>query len=142
SYGIGHLARSTQHTSMMDDPILLSGLILRTTSGRQEVISAGELATLDLVGTQLVVLSACQTGLGMDEPGEGVIGLRRALWVAGARAEVVSLWKVPDAATAVLMTHFYHEIRNGVGIGDALRRAQIAMQREGFGNPRFWAGFI
>src|SRR5262249_19574629 len=88
------------------------------------IATAREIAGLDLQGTQLVVLSACDTGIGQIAQSEGVYGLRRALAIAGAQTQVVSLWKVDDAATCRLMDHYYGGLRGGVGRSEALRVAQ------------------
>src|SRR5262249_46525404 len=89
------------------------------------LLTAEDVAGLDLLDTELVVLSACDTGLGQVHAGEGVFGLRRAFTVAGARTLVMSLWKVPDLATAFLMDRFYDNLlRAGMARDRALRQAQ------------------
>ena len=82
---------------------------------------------LDLRGVDLLVLSACQTGLGKIT-GDGVFGLQRGFKKAGANAILMSLWKVDDRATRLLMTHFYNYLMDGVGKHEALRRAQQALR--------------
>jgi CHAT domain-containing protein len=107
------------------------------------IMTATELAQLDLRGTQLVVLSACDTGLGQVRNGEGVYGLRRALVLAGAQAQVISQWKVPDAATTDLMIDYYRRLLAGAGRSDALRSALRAMLgRKETQHPYFWAAFV
>jgi CHAT domain-containing protein len=87
--------------------------------------------TLDLRGTELVVLSACETGLGKTAGGEGLLGLQRAFQVAGARTVIASLWKVDDIATRDLMERFYDNLWNkNMGKLEALRDAQLWMLRE------------
>jgi CHAT domain-containing protein/tetratricopeptide (TPR) repeat protein len=100
-------------------------------AGREDgVLTAEEVAALDLWGTELVVLSACETGLGWPEVGEGVVGLQRAFHAAGARAVAASLWKVNDAATSVLMERFYDNLwRQNLPKLEALRQAQLAVLR-------------
>ena len=91
------------------------------------ILTAFEVGELDLERTDLVVLSACQTGLGDVAGGEGVLGLQRAFQLAGARTVVASLWKVDDDATRALMTEFYRRLWDGnhaVGKLEALRQAQ------------------
>jgi CHAT domain-containing protein len=92
----------------------------------------------------LVVLSACQTGLGKDVKGEGLIGLTRGFMYAGASGVVASLWKVDDDATAELMTHFYSGIfEKGLPPSAALREAQLEMLKQTrWHEPYFWAGFV
>jgi CHAT domain-containing protein/Tfp pilus assembly protein PilF len=116
-----------------ENPLLRSGLIFagvkQRTSGRGEdgVLTALEVAGLDLWGTKLVVLSACETGLGDVKYGEGVYGLRRALVLAGSETQVMSLWKVSDAGTRDLMTAYYTRLKRGEGRMEALRQVQLAM---------------
>jgi CHAT domain-containing protein len=105
------------------------------------VLTAEDVTGLDLFDTDLVVLSACETGLGAVRAGEGVFGLRRAFQLAGARAVVMSLWKVPDEATHELMTEFYRNLLAGQPRADALRSAQLAM-RARYPDPRYWGAFI
>jgi len=105
--------------------------------------TAAEAAQLDLRGTQLVVLSACETGVGKVQTGEGVYGLRRALVLAGAQTQLASLWKVDDAATKDLMVDYYQRLLDGEGRSGALRAAQKAMlanpERQ---HPYYWAAFV
>jgi CHAT domain-containing protein/tetratricopeptide (TPR) repeat protein len=92
------------------------------------ILSAEEVQSLDLRGTELVVLSACETGLGVGHYGQGVLGLQRAFHAAGARAVVASLWKVDDAATSVLMEQFYTNLwSKKMPKLEALRQAQLAV---------------
>lgn len=91
----------------------------------------------------LVVLSACRTGLGAMERGEGITGLMRAVMYAGSRAAVVSLWAVSDLGTKELMSRFYENmIRKGLPREEALRRAKLALLETSFRHPFFWSGFV
>jgi CHAT domain-containing protein/tetratricopeptide (TPR) repeat protein len=111
-------------------------------------LTAEEVAQMNLRGTELVVLSACESGLGdVDQAGEGVYGLRRAFLYAGAGSLIVSLFKVPDVETRELMQEFYGRLGKGAKPADALhdaKRALIARRREihGGAHPFFWASFI
>ena len=131
-----------------ENPLLRSGLLLaganRRESGTEDgILTALEASGLDLGGTKLVVLSACETGLGQVRAGEGVYGLRRALIIAGAESQVMSLWKVDDKVTRDLMVEFYKRLLAGQGRSAALREAQLAiLGRPGTDNPFYWAGFI
>ena len=97
-------------------PGLLSGVVLaganarRSGPGEDGILTAEEVIWLDLGGCELVTLSACETGLGVEQHGEQLLGLRRALRIAGARATVTSLWKIDDEATQNLMTAFYENL--------------------------------
>jgi CHAT domain-containing protein/tetratricopeptide (TPR) repeat protein len=105
------------------------------------LLTAEDVSAMDLRQTELAVLSACNTGLGESQFGEGVMGLRRAFVLAGARTLVMSLWKVPDAATAELMDAFYQFLLAGVPRAEALRRAQHQLKKR-YPNPFFWGAFI
>jgi CHAT domain-containing protein len=92
------------------------------------ILTAEEVQALDLRGCELVVLSACETGLGQMELGQGVLGLQRAFQAAGARAVVASLWRVDDAATGALMERFYTNLWTGkLPKLEALRQAQLSV---------------
>ncbi len=111
------------------------------------IMTALELSGLNLLGTNLAVMSACETGVGMPVNGEGVFGLRRALQHAGVRTIVMSMWKVPDKETSVLMQKFYSGWLGGKSKIDALRDAElellkVARAKYGSGHPLLWAGFI
>ena len=103
---------------------------------------------MNLWGTKLVTLSACDTGVGEVRNGEGVYGLRRAFVLAGAESIVMSLWPVSDYVTRRMMTAYYTGLRAGLGRGDALRQAKLAMIARGkhqpspLQHPFFWASFI
>ena len=118
-----------------ENPLLRSGLALaganarRSAGGEDGVLTALEAAGLDLWGTKMVVLSACETGLGDVTNGDGVYGLRRALVLAGSESQVMTLWQVSDAATRDLMTDYYKRLQAGEGRTEALRQVQIAMLR-------------
>ena len=132
--------------SQVDNPLLRSALILaggEPGAKNDGVLTALEAATLDLAGTQLVVLSACETGVGEVKNGQGVFGLRQAFAVAGAETVVMSLWKVDDNATKDLMTNYYQRLRAGEGRGEALRQAQLALLKQPqTAHPYYWASFI
>ena len=92
------------------------------------ILTAEEVQSLDLRGTEMVVLSACETGLGQGYYGQGVMGLQRAFQAAGARAVVASLWRVDDAATTVLMEQFYTNLwSKKMPKLEALRHAQLTV---------------
>ncbi|MEZ4942165.1 MAG: CHAT domain-containing tetratricopeptide repeat protein [Saprospiraceae bacterium] len=108
------------------------------------ILTAYEISQLNLPGTELVVLSACETGLGDIRGHEGVYGLQRAFKVAGARYILMSLWEVPDKAAGALMAEFYQNyLQQKMPVHLALREAQNSLraQRE-FESPYFWAGFV
>ncbi len=139
-----------------DNPFIRSGLILaganeawrgHPVEGREDgILTAYEVTQLDLRNTELVVLSACQTGLGDIKGSEGVFGLQRAFKIAGAKYLLMSLWEVPDGATAAMMGEFYKNwLIEKMPIRAALEKAQAFMQnhsKEEFQKPRAWAGFV
>ncbi|MFL6229739.1 MAG: CHAT domain-containing protein [Pyrinomonadaceae bacterium] len=118
-----------------ENPLLRSGLVLaganRRGDGASEdgILTAYEAAGLDLWGTRLVVLSACETGVGEVKNGEGVYGLRRALVLAGSESQVMSLWQVSDEATRDLMIAYYRHLQAGAGRSEGLREVQLEMLR-------------
>lgn len=137
-----------------ENPLLRSGLLLtgggKTISGEQEpslrsndngVLTAYEAMNLNLQGTSLVVLSACETGLGEVKAGEGVYGLQRAFQVAGAEALVMSLWKVDDAATQQLMTNFYSAWIKLGNKHKAFKQAQLQLMTR-YKDPYYWGAFV
>jgi len=105
------------------------------------LLTAEDVSVLDLSATRLVVLSACQTGLGEVRIGEGVFGLRRAFVVAGAKTLIMSLWKVPDMQTQGLMVDFYRRILAGQLCAAALREAQLAIKAK-YPQPYYWGAFV
>lgn len=129
------------------NPLLRAGLALAGANagpGRSEgILTALELSGLDLQGTELAVLSACDTGVGTIAGTEGVYGLRRALVLAGVRTSIVTLWPVGDRASAALMGDFYRRVAGGAGRAAALRAAQRALAaRPEYADPFHWAGFV
>ncbi len=132
----------------MANPLLRSGLALAganlTRDTRDDgILTALEASGLNLWGTQLVTLSACDTGIGEVRNGEGVYGLRRAFVLAGTETLVMSLWPVSDAVARETMVAYYTGLRAGVGRGDALRQAKRAMlKRHARQHPFYWASFI
>jgi CHAT domain-containing protein/Flp pilus assembly protein TadD len=124
----------------------LSGIVLSLVDERGHpqdgFLRLHEIYNLKL-GADLVVLSACQTALGKEIKGEGLVGLTRGFMYAGAPRVVASLWNVDDRATAELMKRFYQGMfKEGLRPADALRAAQTSLRREkGWGAPYYWAGF-
>ena len=133
--GLGNSAQTEREGG--ENPLLRSGLALagvnqhQSGAGEDGVLTALEAAGLDLWGTKLVVLSACETGLGEVKNGEGVYGLRRALVLAGSESQVMSLWQVSDAATRDLMAAYYQRLQAGEGRTEALRQVQLVMIKSG-----------
>jgi len=139
-----------------ENPLLLSGLAFaganhRESAGPDEddgILTAQEISTLDLRGTEWAVLSACDTGTGEIRAGEGVFGLRRAFQLAGARTVIMSLWPVEDEATRQWMTALYrHRFGEGKTTAESVNDAsrELLQQRRARGqstHPFYWAGFI
>jgi CHAT domain-containing protein/tetratricopeptide (TPR) repeat protein len=136
-------------------PEVLSGLVFAGANTEREegrldgYLTAADVDWMDLSGVELVTLSACETGLGRSQSGEGMSGFRTTLLRAGAKTVVTSLWKVPDDATQELMVRFYENLlRNKMGKLEALRDAQLWMLREnrrthdGAGRPHTWGAFV
>ncbi|HEY6122038.1 MAG TPA: CHAT domain-containing tetratricopeptide repeat protein, partial [Pyrinomonadaceae bacterium] len=132
----------------INNPLLRSGLALAganegANGSADGVLTALEAAGLDLWGTKLVVLSACDTGVGEVKNGDGVYGLRRALVLAGAESQLMSLWPAADRSTRELMVGYYKALTQGAGRGEALREVQLQMLHSKTHNhPYYWASFI
>ncbi len=136
----------------LENPLLRSGLALAGFNNRQNkqnnyiedgVLTALEVAGLNLRGTQLVVLSACETGLGEVKTGDGVYGLRRALVIAGSQSQLLSLWQVSDDGTKDLMVKYYDNLKAGKGRHEALREVQLELiDHPKYKYPYYWASFI
>jgi CHAT domain-containing protein len=136
-------------TSMVpENPLLRSGLALsganvHKSGDENGILTALQASGLNLWGTKLVTLSACDTGIGEVKDGEGVYGLRRAFFLAGTESLVMSLWPVSDAVTRETMIDYYTGLKHGLGRGEALRQAELAMlKRKGRQHPFYWASFI
>jgi CHAT domain-containing protein len=137
-----------------DNPLLRAGLafaginqnapLLGDIDTRNDgVLTAIEVLDLKLSGTKLVVLSACETGLGEIHEGEGVYGLRRAFQEAGVSEVVNSLWEVSDAGTQALMVKFYQRILAGIPARQALRESQLDLKASAlWGQPYIWSAFM
>jgi CHAT domain-containing protein len=121
--------------------LALSGANLVKDGNSDGILTALEASNLDLWGTKLVTLSACDTGVGEIKNGEGVYGLRRSFFLAGTESLVMSLWPVSDYVTREMMTSYYKELKQGLGRGEALRQAQLAMLKR-HPHPFYWASFI
>lgn len=134
-------------TIQRENPLLRSGLAFAgfnpIKNSMEGALTALDASSLDLWGTQLVVLSACQTGIGEIKNGEGVYGLRRAFVLAGAQSQLMSLWDVFDLTTQELMTNYYQRLMKGEARSIALRQVQLEMlNSENFNHPVHWAAFI
>ena len=138
---------------LAEDPLLRSGLILaganyawkhgsNPNAKDDGILTAMEIANLDLSNTELVVLSACETGLGDIDGSEGVYGLQRAFKKAGVQLIIMSLWQVPDKETSEFMNAFYSEWLESNNIRNAFNKAQRLMQSKYPEDPVKWAAFV
>ena len=135
------------------NPLASTGLALAGVKERQGgdiekgVFTALEAVNLDLVGTQLIVLSACDTALGSVTTGEGIYGLRRAFVIAGSQSQIISLWKVDDEGTKDLMVAYYNKlVKEKKGRSQGLRELQLEMingeKGDNYRHPYYWSSFI
>ena len=133
-----------------EDPLQRSGLVFAGANqpdanpNDDGYLTAAEATAMDLEGTELVTLSACETGLGGVRSGEGVYGLQRSLAVAGARSTLLSLWKVDDGLTATFMERYYNKLKAGQGRADALRDTQAEFRNNKnstYNDIRVWGAF-
>ncbi|MEL7004213.1 MAG: CHAT domain-containing protein [Bacteroidota bacterium] len=147
----GELNDYLNYSYQATDAMLKSGLLLAGVSNYYKshdypaiedgLLTAYETTTLNLNNTDLVVLSACETGLGRIESGEGVYGLQRALKIAGANTLLMSLWKVSDQVTEELMVSFYHHLLESGDKRQAFEKAQKEI-KEIYPQPHYWGAFI
>jgi len=132
---LGSRSEAGSSAAQREDPLLRSGLVMAGANHPEAdptddgYLTAAEVTGMDLNGTQLVTLSACASGLGDLQAGEGVYGLQRALTVAGARATLLSLWDVDDEGTRAFMETYYGRLMAGEGRADALAQTQAAFRR-------------
>ena len=151
--------RSPSDGDYIENPLLRSGLALSGANrifdtrgvligeGEDGILTAFEVSGLNPKGTDLVSLSACETGVGEARSGEGIYGLRRAFHHAGAETIVMSLWKVPDKETFRIMDRFYKNWLGGQSKQEALRQSSLdtltnLRKRYGTAHPLLWGGFI
>jgi tetratricopeptide (TPR) repeat protein/CHAT domain-containing protein len=155
----GYFCGDVTEANMLENPLLRSGLALaganrsrergteETSQGEDGILTAFEVSGLNLVGTELATLSACETGVGEVRNGEGVYGLRRAFQHAGAQAILMSLWKMPDREIYGLMDSFYRNWSEGHTKQEALRQSTLKMihdlrNKYSTAHPLLWGGFV
>ena len=149
----GFFTEDSQHQKEYD-PLFNAGLFFAGANNTWEqalpisdnpdndgILRGSEIAALNLMGCDLVVLSACDTGLGKQVAEEGVYGLQRSFKLAGVDKIVMSLWQVNDETTSYMMTHFYKYLKDGQEIESAFRNAQRETRRK-YNSPRFWGAFV
>jgi len=132
---------NTLAETMVQSGIALAGVNDKGADGEDGLLTALEMSSLNLDATRLVVLSACETGKGVTNNGDGVYGLQRAIHVAGAQHMIMSLWKVDDTATQMLMVGFYKGWMKTGDMRQSFRSAQQSL-RKTYPDPYFWGAFI
>lgn len=154
--GLLHIATHGFFTDDKDknsttDPMLRAGLLFTGAANFLQdkvnwgtdngILTAYEASNLNLDNTELVILSACETGKGEVQDGEGVYGLQRAFQTAGAKSILMSLWKVDDTATQELMTLFYENWTAGKSKSEAFKQAQLSLKQK-YSSPYYWGAFV
>ncbi|MEH0157036.1 CHAT domain-containing protein [Limibacter armeniacum] len=134
-----------------DEPMLNAGIVLSGVENYESetkfpkgdgILNAYEVMGMDLYGTELTVLSACETGLGRVQDGQGVFGLQRAFLIAGVKTLIVSLWRVDDKVTKDMMALFYQYWKNGNTKSDAFRKARSEIKQQYPDTPYYWGSFV
>jgi CHAT domain-containing protein len=148
-FGTGYF--SLQQSKIANNPFLRCGLLFSESGNSLKgqsigiedgILTGEEIVHLPLYNTDLVVLSACETGLGQIYNGEGIMGLQRSFLIAGTKTVIMSLWEVNDAATQRLMTYFYeYWIVEKMAKREAFRLAQIELKEE-YKAPEYWGAFV
>ncbi|HYV05843.1 MAG TPA: CHAT domain-containing protein, partial [Blastocatellia bacterium] len=138
AYNVVHIAA---HAELNGNSPLFSRIALTPGKDDSGAIEVREIYGMDLAGTNLVVLSACQTQLGERSKGDDVVGLNRAFIYAGASSVIASLWTVDDEATSILMKTFYVNLKRGLSKAASLQAAQIATRKR-YPHPFYWAAFV
>ncbi|TAL49517.1 MAG: CHAT domain-containing protein, partial [Methylovulum sp.] len=140
-------------TSQIENPLARSGLAfvganlgvqgIKQADNTDGILTALEVLNLNLEGTELVTLSACETGIGEVKVGEGVYSLNRAFQEAGAKAVLSTLWKVDDAGTGKFMQKFYQRFLDGKPAQQAIQETQSKfIHDKDYSDPYYWAGFV
>jgi tetratricopeptide (TPR) repeat protein len=157
----GYFISDTEHADLSGikgswlakNPMLRSGLLLTGSASalagyytspdeaEDGILTAYEVVSMDLSSTDLVVLSACETGLGEVQSGEGLLGLQRGFRIAGAKSIIMTLWDISDAVTSEVMLYFYQNFLEGQSHAEALKNA-IQEIRKKYPEPYYWGGFI
>ena len=147
---IGTEASNKSFDIRIENPLLRSGIALaganlHQNESDQGIFTALKTTAVNLWGTKVVVLSACNTGVGEVKTGDGIYGLRRALVLAGSETQLMSLWPVSDKGTKELMIDYYFRLQKDEGRADALRNVQLTLLKNrklGRSHPFYWASFI
>jgi len=142
THGALYEGDEVQDLAMAQSAIALAGYNDAGRGIRDGALTGLEASLLDLAGCELVTLSACDTGRGRIDAGQGVLGLRRGLQIAGTRSQLITLWPVVGETTARFMAQFYRALADSLPREEAMRNAQLAIAKEFDDRPLFWAPFV